>query len=550
MPTFRNWFIRILILLPASPLFAQPAVRLADITAGSGIDFRHYDGRSGRRYITETIGSGAALFDYDNDGDMDVYLVNAAGQPGKSYDNPPRNSLYRNDGNLRFTDVTEEAGVDDAGYGAGCCAGDYDNDGDTDLYVTNYAADILYRNEGDGTFTDVTAAAGLGNGLWGVGCLFADFDVDGDLDLYVANYLTFDYETAKPCLHGELIVYCDPTEYDGLPDVFYRNNGDGTFSDVTRAAGLFNPAGRGLGCVAGDVDNDGLVDLYVANDLAGNFLYRNLGGLRFEEITLEAGVGYSEDGQVENGMGTNMGDYDNDGLIDIVVTNFQDQTTTLYHNDGDCFFTDVTSSTGLAGPSLPLLSWGVDFVDLDNDGRLEIFIASGHLHDNVAQFDPRSSYPMRHQIFKQDRSGRFQDATAEFGPVALSKRVSRGAAFGDLDNDGDLDMVINNCDEGDSPSLLLNEGGNKAGNWIGIELTGTECNRSAIGARVTVTAGDLRQIREVKSGSGYASQNDLRLLFGLGANTTCDQIEILWPGGQKQTLPPGRVNRYVTIKQQ
>ena len=526
------------LLLIISHAHAQPAVTFTDATVQSGITFTHEDGRSYKKYFVETLGSGIALFDYDNDDDVDIYLINGANLDNAT-DTRATNRLYRNDGNWHFVDVTEASGVGHRGYGVGVCTGDYDNDGWLDIYVTNFGPNVLYRNNGDGTFSDATAAAGVEVPAWSAGCAFNDVDADGELDLYVANYVTFSVETHTPCRVNGILVYCSPRTYDGVKDVFFRNNGDGTFTEATREAGFGTFAARGLGVTFGDIDDDGDAELYVANDADANFLYINDGTGKFQEQSQLAGVALSEHGLVENGMGVAFGDYDNDARLDLGVTNFQHQTNTLYHNDGDGFFTDRTDASRTGAVSLPYLAWGVNFLDFDQDGLQDIFVANGHIHDNVTLIDSSTTYAQRNHLFWNKGDGTFIDLAEQSGSGLALIRSSRGSAVGDLDNDGDLDIVVSNV--GDNVDILRNEGGNRAGNWLSLTLRG-----KAIGARVLLTDGEHRQVREVRSGSSYLSQNDMRVHFGLGTRDNV-ALEIRWQSGTVQRFSAVQVNQFLQI---
>lgn len=540
-------FTFFLFILHAITQFAfsqNQSVRFTDVTARLGIEFRHANGESGQKYFIEPIGSGVALFDFDNDGDLDLYLVNGTDLPGHTSPVLPTNRLYRNDGDI-FADVTLEASVGDTGYGLGCCVGDYNNDGFTDLYVTNYGANVLYRNNGDGTFTDVANVAGVAGNHFSSGCAFVDIDADGYLDLYVVNYVQFDLETNPECTRQGVRTYCTPEALQGATDILYRNNGDGTFTDVTAKAGIGGADGKGLGIVCGDIDNDGDVDIFVANDTTPNFLYRNDSdtAIRMTEDALFAGVALSEEGRAYSGMGANLGDFDNDGYLDIVITNFQDQTNSLYHNAQSGFFNEMSFAKGIGERSLPYLAWGVDFIDFNNDGWLDLFVANGHLDDNVAEIDPIGTYAQPNQLFLSNRGLNF----VEFVDAAIAdQKVSRGTAFGDIDNDGDVDIVVSNLK--DTPTLLRNDS-DKTSRWLSVKLVGTHCNRDAIGARVTVVSGNLTQIREVKSGSGYLSQNDLRLHFGLGDATRVDRLTVRWLCGKVQTLQNIETNQVLVISE-
>lgn len=516
-----------------------------DVTLQAGIKFKHVLGRSGQKYILETVGSGCAFFDYDNDGNLDIYFVNGSSLPG-SAPITAKNALYRNSGDHSFTEVTALAEVGDEKYGVGCCVGDYDNDGFLDIYVTNFGQNILYRNNGDGSFSDVTEAAGAGEKRWSSSAAFLDYDKDGDLDLYVANYLDFRLEDNKSCGYKNLLTYCGPSQYKGISDILYRNNGAGTFTEVTIQAGVSNPEGKGLGVVGGDYDNDGDIDIYVANDDTQNFLYRNSGDGKFSEVSLLAGVGFSENGEAEGSMGVSFGDYDNDGYLDLVVTNYQNQVNTLYHNDGNGLFSDVSYISGFGSISYSYVGWGVGFIDYDNDGWLDLFVANGHLQDNIEEYDKTSSYRQRNRLFKNERDGRFREIASRL-PLRDGLSLiasSRGAAFGDYDNDGDIDILISNSDE--SPNLLKNEVGNK-NRWLGIKAVGSRSNRDAIGARIKIVTGNKAQIKEITSGGSYASQSDLRLLFGLETAEQVDVIEVRWPNGSVQAIHNVKPNQYITL---
>ncbi len=515
-------------------------VRFTDVTAALGIQFRDVNGENGKKYFIEPLGRGVALFDYDNDGDLDIYFVNGCDLPGTTSPIPPKNMLFRNDDG-KYIDVTEDASVGDSGYGLGCCVGDYNNDGFVDLYVTNYGKNVLYQNNGDGSFTDVTEKAGVGGDRLSSGCAFLDYDADGHLDLYVVNYVQFDTGTNPECMRQGIPVYCTPEALNGEADMLYRNNGNGTFTDVTQRAGTTAPSGKGLGVVCGDVDNDGDIDIFVANDTTPNLLYLNNGDGTFTEDALFAGVALSEEGRAYSGMGANLGDFNNDGFLDIVITNFQDQVNSIYQNAKNGFFNDVSFATGIGEKSLPYLAWGVDFVDFDNDGWLDLFVANGHLDDNIVEIDPVGTYKQVNQIFWNNRG-----VTFKVEKVALPPKVSRGAAFGDIDNDGDIDIIVANLK--DTPTVLRNESGN-AGNWLSIKLIGTHCARDAIGARVTVVAGKLTQIREVKSGSGYLSQNDMRLHFGLGDVKRVDSVTVRWICGHVETFKDIGTNQVLVIEE-
>ncbi len=545
----------ILALISLFLLEAVAQKRVALIAEPGSFEFRHTNGAIGKKYFIEPLGSGVALFDFDNDADLDIYFVNGTDLTPSEIEKPPvlaTNLLYRNDSRqntrnshapLELSDVTHKANVGDTRYGFGCCVGDYNNDGFTDLYVTNYGTNVLYRNNGDGTFTDVTEDADVGGkGQLSTGCAFIDYDADGFLDLYVVNYVQFTFEANPHCSRRGIPTYCTPEVLPSAADILYRNNGNGTFTDVTANAGIALSPGKGLGVVCGDINSDGTVDIFVANDTTPNFLYWNNGDGTFTEDALFAGVALSEEGRAYSGMGANLGDFDNDGNLDIVITNFQEQTNSLYHNTQNGFFTEVSFQKGIGEKSLRYLAWGVDFIDFDNDGWLDVFIANGHLDDNVAEIHPIGTYAQPNQLFLNNRGLNFQAIT----PVEQNVYSSRGAAFGDIDNDGDIDVVVSNLNK--TSTLLRNTTGNIQ-RWLQIQLVGNHCNRSAIGARVTVSNGNLTQIREVKSGSGYLSQNDLRLHFGLGDAESVNTLTVRWPCGQSETWQNIKTNQILVVKE-
>ncbi len=509
------------------PAAAQPL--FVDTTEAAGIKFEHTDGRSGVRLFNEFLGSGGGFFDYDADGDLDIYLVNGAVQTGDAQTETPRNVLYRNNGDGTFTNVTQTAGVGSTAYGAGATVGDYDNDGDLDLYVTNFGEDQLYRNNGDSTFTDVTKLAKVANPNWGTSCAFADIDNDGDLDLYIANYAAYHTKADKRCEERGVHVYCGPHAYPAVHDTFYKNNGDGTFTDVSN---VYRPSDlipqHGLGVTFGDYDSDGDIDLYVANDQDPNFLFQNSGKENFLEIALISGVCYNDMGKEEAGMGTDFGDYNNDGQLDLTVSNYQTETNTLYHNHDGSFFIDNTIVSGIAEVTHGYLGWGIKFFDYDNDGYQDIFVANGHVMDNINQLEKHVTYPQKNLLFRNLGDGTFAHVVSQTGGLAL-KKVSRGTAIGDYDNDGDLDILVTNCNQ--RPDLLQNTVGNR-NNWIQIQVVGKQSNRSGIGAKLKIVTGTHVQYREVQSGGSYLSFHDLRAHFGVGKAEQIELLEIRWPTGQ------------------
>ena len=508
-----------------------------DRTEAAGIDFTHVRGSSGEKYMAEIVGAGAALFDYDDDGFLDLYLVNGAALPGFQTQTTPRNVLYRNNGDGTFTDVTAHARVGDPGYGMGTAVADYDNDGFLDLYVTNFGPDVLYRNNGDGTFADVTTEAGLGCELWGTSSAFGDIDNDGDLDLYVDNYVDFSLENHIVCGGPETggRDYCHPRVYHGLPDVLYRNEGNGSFSDVTRSAGVYTNEGKGLGVVMVDYDNDSDTDIYVANDSVPNFLWRNRGDGSFEEVGLLSGVAFSEDGLAEAGMGVDFGDYDGDGLLDLFVTNYYDETNTLYRNTGRAWFVDETTRSGMGEPSLMYVGFGTGFVDYDNDGDLDAFVANGHVLETVDFVDDGVFFEQPNLLFNNDGRGRFEDVSEISDAHFELRRSSRGTAFGDYDNDGDVDLLVTNSRA--SPNLLRNDGVHQ-NHMLAIRAVGREANRDGIGTRVRIHAAGRQQLRDVHGAYSYCSHNDLRVHFGLGNTLGVERVELVWPSGTIENLGP------------
>ena len=530
----------------ASSPASAGSIQLRDVTGETAVAFVHTDGSSGQRYIPETVTAGLALFDYNGDGFIDVYFLNGAPLRGAETDGPPpRNALYRNEGGWRFTDVTDEAGVGDTGFGLGVTVGDYDNDGDQDLFVNNYGPNVLYRNNGDGTFTDVTDRAGVrGGDKVGAGACFLDVDADGDLDLYVANYVKFTYETHLVIYQEGFPQYVSPRGYPQEPDALYRNNGDGTFTDVSEESGVGQHAGSGMGMVSADYDADGDTDVFVLNDVAGNFFFESDGAGRFEEIGLMVGTAYNAYGEELGSMGVDCGDYDNDGWLDLFMTSYQGQMPVLYKNLAGGGFKDVTSATGVGDGSFPYVNWGNGLVDFDNDGDRDVFIACGHLQDNIDRFDDTSAYHVRNILLMNTGDGKFVNVSDAAGDGLLPELSSRGAAFDDLDNDGDVDAVILNSRS--RPTILRND--SQTGNhWIQLRLRGVSTNRDGVGAQVTVVAGDLTQVDEVHSGRGYQSHWGTRLHFGLGGRDRVDRIEVRWIGGGVDVLRDVEVDRLLTI---
>jgi enediyne biosynthesis protein E4 len=513
-----------------------------NIATASGLDFQHTNGASPEKHMVETMGSGGLFFDYDNDGWLDIFLVDGGSVTDRQVTTRARHRLYHNRGNGTFEDVTAASGITHPEYGLGACAGDYDNDGLVDLYITNAGPNVLYHNNGNGTFTDVTRAAGVGSPLLSTSCAFADIDNDGDLDLFVTNYV--DLSKERPCGDARVRAYCRPELYQGLPNVLYRNNGNQTFTDITREAGVYTTTGKGLGVVFGDYDDDGWVDFFVANDLAPNFLFHNKGNGTFSEVALLAGVSVATDAKARAGMGTDFGDVDGDGLLDLVVTNFMLEAHNIFRNLGGGLFADATFESGLGPATLPFVGFGASFLDYDNDGSLDLAIANGHVLDNADYFGPKATYAQRNLLFHNEGAGRLREVGTMSGSGFALVKVSRGLAAGDIDNDGDLDLLVTN--NGQTADLLRNDGGNLR-NGLLLHLVGTKSNRDGIGARVRVTAGGKTQVREVKAGSSYLSQNDLRAHFGLGTATRIERVDIRWPSGTNDVIRNVPVNHIVTV---
>lgn len=515
------------------PSQEEPHLLFNDITRRAGIHFRHINGATGRKYLVETMGPGCAFFDYNNDGYLDLYFVNGGILPGFDAASRPANALYRNNGDGTFTDVTREAGVEGSGYGMGVIAGDYNNDGFADLFITCFGSSILYRNNGNGTFTDVTESAGVNNRKWGTSAAFFDYDRDGFLDLFVANYVDFSLNHNTFCgVHPDRRAYCHPDEFDPVTSVLYHNNGDGTFTDVSQKSGIASVKGKGLGVVAADFDGDGYQDLFVANDAFPNFLFMNNRNGTFRETGTLAGVAYNPDGQALSGMGVAAADYDGDGKIDIAVTNLSFQGYSLCHNEGQGVFGNVAFPTGVGLPSLLRTGWGVGFCDFDNSGEPDIFAVNGHVMDNIAEFSPSLSY-LQPPLLLANEGGRFRDVTASCGQALSVPRASRGAAFGDFNNDGRIDVLIANCNE--SPCLLRNDSKNQ-NHWLIVKATGRRSNKDGIGTKVRLTANGRTQTSEITGGGSYLSSSDYRLHFGLGKAERIDRLQVEWPSGATQVL--------------
>jgi enediyne biosynthesis protein E4 len=531
---------------------AAPRVVFTDVTAASGITFTHASAPE-KKFIVESMSGGVGLFDFDRDGWLDVYLANS---PTVATAEAPRSApsaLWRNNHDGTFTDVTTRAGVGDVEWAMGVTTGDYDNDGWVDLYVTCYGANHLFHNNGDGTFADVTARAGVGDPRWSTGAAFGDYDNDGKLDLFVANYVDLrldalpEFGQGKNCAFRGLPVQCGPRGLTGAGDSLYHNNGDGTFTDVSTPAGVSDAARRfGMGVAWCDFNGDGRIDLYVANDSGPNYLYRNNGDNTFTDVGLASGTALSEDGAEQASMGVTIGDYDHRGLWSIVVTNFSDEYNALYRHQRDFLFTDASYATRTAKASLPYVGWGTGFFDYDNDGWLDLLVVNGHVYPQVDKAGGESGYRQRKLLYHNDRDGTFAEVAAGAGAALNLPAVSRGAAFGDIDNDGDIDVIVNNL-EG-PVAVLRNDGGNE-NNYLALDLVGRTSNRSALGARVKVIAGDLVQVEERRGGGSYLSQNDSRFHFGLEKRSGADRIEVRWPDGTMQAVGPVPANHFIRISE-
>ena len=523
-------------------------IQMRDVTRTTGITFVHTDGSYGNRYVFEPMTGGVALFDYNNDGLLDIYFVSGRPLRGAKPDATAKNRLYRNDGNFKFTDVTDGAAVGGTGYALGVAIGDYNNDGYLDIYVNNLGPNVLYRNNGNGTFADVTREAGVAcPDKVGAGTDFLDIDGDGSLDLFVGCYVKWSYESrdVRKTRNG-VPVYPGPRNYPPSSNFLYRNNGNGTFTDVSAASGMAAHLGAAMGTVCADYDNDGDTDIFVANDEWPNFLFRNDGTGRFEEVALLSGIAFSFDGNRKGSMGMACGDYDNDGRLDFHVTAFQTEMATLYRNLGNGLFEDVTHQTGAGQGTLPCVTWGNGLVDFDNDGHKDIFMACGHLDDNVERFDSTTTYAERNLLLRNNGQGRFVNVSDQCGDGLAVTLSSRGAAFGDLDNDGNVDAVVLNSRR--EPTILRNVS-NTGNHWIQIEPRGVKRNLFGVGSRVKVVAGDLTQIGEVHSGQGYQGHFGMRLHFGLGKRDRIDRVEVRWHGGSAEVFENVRVDQIVTLTQ-
>ena len=540
----------LVLLLVVPPRASDIAIKLVDVAEQAGVTLLNVAGEPPKDYIVDATGNGAAWFDYDADGDLDLLIVNGSTRENMKHGGDPIVALYQNDGNGHFRDVTAGSGLVHRGWGMGACVADYDNDGFQDVYVTAWGPNVLFHNNGNGTFTDVTRAAGVGDARWSTGCAFGDYDRDGNVDLYVANYVTFDErkisKRGEGCGYMTLSVFCGPMNLSGESDVLYHNTGHGAFVDVTTRAGIKDPGYYGFGVLFADLDDDGWPDIYVADDSVPNLLFHNNRDGTFTEEGLRTGVALSGNGREQAGMGVDVGDYDGDGHLDLIVTNFSDDYNTLYENSGSGLFTDVSHAVGIAQGGAPYLGWGVGFVDFDNDGLLDIFFANGHVYPDIDGHGMGTTYLQRKQLFRNLGNKRFRNITDEVGGGLLLKKSSRGAAFGDYDNDGDLDVLVLNLN--DRPTLLRNEtpGTN---HWVTIRLVGTKSNRDGIGARIRIDAGGRMQTAEVRSDGSYLSHNDLRAHFGLGRADRLQALEIRWPSGRVDTAQQLVADRFYVAQE-
>lgn len=539
-----------------------PKITFVNVAKQAGLTHKTiYGDEHKNKYLLETTGCGVAWFDYDNDGWLDLFFVNGTRLTGISKGQEPTTHLYRNNRNGTFTDVTKQTGLARSGWGQAVAVGDYDNDGFDDLFISSYGKNALYKNTGAGAFTDVSAKAGVAgaNTRWGSGAAFLDYDKDGDLDLFVANYIDLDLKTAPtpetgPCLYKGLMVACGPPGLTGGKNILYRNDGKGAFADVSEKSGITKTFGTyGLGVLVADFDNDTWPDIYVANDSAPAALYHNNKDGTFTDIGVEAGAAYSGDGKPQAGMGVAAGDYDNDGWLDIFKTNFSGDTSTLYRNLGAkagqaamLTFDDVTFTGGI-GINTRWLGWGCGFLDFDNDSWLDIFLVNGHVYPEVEKLTTEAGYPQRKVLYQNQRNGQFKDITEKIGGALIEPTASRGCAFGDFDNDGDVDVAINPVN--DYPVLLRADVATAGNNWMAVKVIGVNSNRTGVGARIKVTTEANSQINEVRSGGSYYSQNDLRVHFGLGKTAQVKTLEVRWPSGTVDTINVPPINQVVYVKE-
>lgn len=549
----RSKFLLLILLyllsLPGCEPVNDSASFLKDVTSQVGLNFKHEPGVDGSYFMPESIGSGVALFDYDNDGDLDIYLINGNYHNRQRNQASPENQLYRQEANGIFLNATDESGLGDTGYGMGVAVGDIDNDGDLDVYVSNYGPDQLYMNNGDGTFQNITRKAGIDNTAWGCSVTFLDFDLDGYLDIYVTNYVN--YDPSSVCMdRAGRPDYCGPDGFSGVPDVLYHNNRDGTFTDVSVASGIAQVASKGLGVVSADFNGDHLPDIYVANDGMPNHLWINQGNGTFKDLALELGAALNEMGQAEASMGIALGDADSDGDLDLFLTHLRTETNTFYRfSDQTVGFLDDTTPAGLAGPSLPYTGFGTGFFDYDQDGDLDLVVVNGRvtrgpLLVKTNNPDYWDDYAEPNFLFENKGNGRFENIShlvPEFSQVIEN---SRGLAFGDMDNDGDVDLLVTN--EGGLARLFKNEYPRK-GHWLNIRAINPKLHRDAYGARIVTYINDKKIVRIIQPGYSYLSSNDVRAHFGLGTAARVDSIQVIWPDGRLQTFNEVQADHFITI---
>ncbi len=527
---------------PARGVSPRVPVEFTDVTAEAGIDFEHHNGRSGKKYLPETLGSGCAFFDFDNDGHPDIFLVNSRPWSGGA---GITSKLYRNLGDGRFEDVTKAAGLAIPMYGLGVAAADYDNDSFTDLYITVLDGDRLFRNRGDGTFEDVTQSAGIDNARFGTSAAWLDYDLDGHTDIFVANYVQWSIENDLWCsMDGSKKTYCTPESYSGQPSVLYRNRGDGTFEDVSARAGVDDPTAKALGIAVFDYDSDGLPDIFQANDTQPNKLYRNEGDGTFSEHGVSAGIAYAEDGKARGAMGVDAADYDRSGRYHLLVGNFANEMLNLFHNEGNGLFVDEAPTSAIGRDSLLSLTFGAFFLDYDLDGYPDIFCANGHLDEEIEIVQPTVRFAQAPSLFRNDGRGRFELATSEVGADFAVPVVGRGAAYADYDGDGDLDILITT---NDGPARLLRNDGANANNYLRVRLRGSKSNRDGLGAEVALVSASGKQVQVVRGGSSYCSQSEIVATFGLGRDDLVESLEVQWPSGTADVFTDLEPNREIMV---
>jgi len=542
----------LLLCVSAQLLVAQvsspPSLQFTNVTDKAGIKFVHYPGNKGIAIIREVFGPGLCVADFDGDGWQDIYFVNGRDLYDRGIS--VSNALYHNNGDGTFTDVTAHAGVPGTGYGLGCVWGDYDNDGFPDLYVTQFGKNVLYHNNGNGTFSDVTDKAGIAGVASGTqfhgGATFFDYDRDGKLDLYVGGYVTLDANSPRYCDFVDVRTNCPPSVYKGSAAILYHNNGNGTFTDVTSAAGIYQPDGKNLSVAAVDYDDDGWPDLFVANDGVNAYLYHNEHNGSFTEVGLLAGMALTGRGKTMAAMCMSLGDYDNDGKLDLYISDFQKSSDHIWHNEGKGSFVEVSDEVGITVPTFNVLSFGGGFFDYDNDGWLDLFVANGHVYPEVEQSAQKTAYKQINSLFHNDAKGKFVEVTKSAGEGFETPYVGRGVAFADFDNDGNVDLVVGN--NGDPP-LLLHNGGGTGNHFVNFKLIGTKSNRDAMGARIRIKVGGVSQIREIYGGGSYLSQSDLRANFGLGKSTRIETVEVSWPSGLKQSFKDVDGDKFYLIEE-